>query len=319
MNSSRVLPQGEQAALFNGVFYNVPGLFSFSPLVYRYIDAVEAKFGYNVPIISMYGAPPTKWNGGRLLIQDADCFKDKKKIEREIIGAVMHNITPLITFSNLCISSEDLNDSIGNYILEIINEVSGGVIVASKIIESYIRERYPQIKVHASVIYTALNENRTSVYYEVLSKNYDKFVVHPDDLYRISLLEQIPKENSEILINERCGLNCKMRKQHYESISREQQSCVNGNFEYEYFLKKCSMIPESKQLYLRNDNISCTVDELESILKYGFRYVKLQGRIDNLYTIFFDIMRYTLDNTIVFPHLYPIFNYEIAHFIKEGK
>ena len=166
----------------------------------------------------------------------------------------------MITFFNLCISYEDLNDSIGNYILEIINEVGGGVIVASNIIESYIRERYPKIKVHASVIYTALNENRTSIYYEMLSEKYDKFVVHPDDLYRSSLLKQIPKENAEIMINERCGINCNIRLQHYESISREQKSCVNGEFEYEYFLKKCSMIPENKQLYLRNNNISFTVD-----------------------------------------------------------
>ena len=169
------------------------------------------------------------------------------------------------------------------------------------------------------VVCTALNENRTSAYYEMLSRNYDKFVVHPDDLYRSSLLKQIPKRNSEILINERCGLNCKMRRQHYESISREQRSCINGNFKYEHFLDKCSMIPESKQLYLKDNNISCTVDELGNILRYGFRYVKLQGRVDNLYTTFFDIIRYTLDNTIAFPHLYPIFNCEIARFMKEGK
>lgn len=311
--NNRFLPQGKDALLFDNVDYNIPGLFIFSELIYKYVETVKNKFNLDLPIRTVYGAPSIKWNGGRLLFNHPI---SKKEIEEELIKPIDYKIVPLLSFSNLYISKEDLNDEIGNYILGILNEIKGEVIVSSPILEMYIRELYPNMPVHVSVICTAFEENRSAAYYNSLSCKYSTYVVNPDDNFNIELLKALPKSNAEILINERCKLNCDMRKHHYESISREQNALSQNKYKDEHFLNTCSMIPENKQLNCNKNNISCSMSEIKKILSLGFKNIKIQGRLDNLYSVFFDIMRYTLENDVAFPNLYPIFNYEIEKYIR---
>ena len=48
----------------------------------------------------------------------------------------------------------------GNAILAMADEVGGGVIVSTPLLRDYIRAKYPNIEVHASVIMTAFPEQR---------------------------------------------------------------------------------------------------------------------------------------------------------------
>lgn len=318
MHDRHILPQKNDAILLSNVDYNVPGLFSFSELVYRYIDIVKCKFDVSLPIVTIYGSPAIKWNSGRLLLHSDD-WSEKKKISNEILSAYNNGIIPLLTFSNPTISLSDLNDSVGNYILNILDEIHGEVIVTSPILEEYISEYYPNVKIHLSVISTSYQKHRTLSYYKDLSSKYHRFVIHPDDLFDDELICAIPKDNAEIMINERCKFKCEMRDKHYDSISREQQSLISNQWQDEHFLSKCNMIPEIKQCYSYRNNISCSISEVQTLVSYEYKHIKLQGRLDNLYTFFFDLMRFTLENNVAFPHLYPIFNYEIEEFQKRGK
>ena len=306
------LPQHFSAALFQNVHYNLPGLFQFSDLLYIFLDAVRRKFSYDIPVSYIYGSPLCKWNGGRV-IMNIHKRLSHEEIKEELFRANEYGITPLLTFSNLSIDEALLEDKLCNDILEILRQTGGDIIVASPLLEQYIRKYYPEIKIHASVIKTVFAP-RTSEYYAQLSEKYYYYVVHPDDNYNSELLRSIPTHNAEILVNEHCFHKCKQRAGHYNSISREQISIANKAFQYENFLECCSAIPECKQLYSSRRNISCSIADIQDLLKLGFSYIKIQGRIDNIYSAFFDIMRYTLENDIAFPSLYPIFCSQIEKY-----
>lgn len=316
MHDRHFLPQKSDAVLLSNVDYNIPGLFTFSELVYKYISIVKAKFDVSLPIATIYGSPAVKWNSGRLLLHSNNDWSDNENIKKEILSARNNGITPLLTFSCPTISLSDLDDTVGNYILSILNDIEGEVIVTSPILENYILDHFPKVRIHLSVISISYQQNRTLAYYNELSSKYHRFVIHPDDLFDDELIRTIPKHNSEIMINERCKYKCEIRAKHYESISREQQSLLSSQWKDEHFLKKCNMIPELKQCYSHKNNISCSIPEVKTLVSYGYRHIKLQGRLDNLYTFFFDLMRFTLENNVAFPHLYPIFNYEIDEYQK---
>lgn len=314
MRNDDNLPQCVSAAAFPNAVYNVPGLFQFSPLICRYLDYAERKFGFRIPIRYLYGAPPVKWNGGRLILhQTAPALP---AIEGEIRNIASRGIIPLVTFSNVLVSESDLGDPLCNEILRILDEVSGGAIISSDVLLRYIREHYSGIRIHASVIMCAVEQNRTAAYYQELSSWYDHYVVHPDDLFDIGLLREIPYQNAELLINERCFRGCPIRREHYMSISREQISRTNGTAINEKFLNHCMAIPEHKQLDSKRRNISLSVVETRQLLDLGFGTIKLQGRTDDLTVFFFDLMRYTLEPEAAFPAMFPAFFCEIQDYLK---
>ena len=314
MRNDDNLPQGVSAATFPDTVYNVPGLFQFSPLICRYLDYAERKFSFRIPIKYLYGAPPVKWNGGRLLLhQTAPALP---AIEDELRNIASRGIIPLVTFSNVLISESDLKDPFCNEILRILDEVSGGVILSSDVLLRYIRGHYPGIPIHASVIMCAAEQERTVAYYQELSSRFDHYVVHPDDIFDIGLLREIPCPNAELLINERCFRGCPIRREHYMSISREQISRTNGIVMDEKFLNHCMAIPEHKQLDSNCRNISLSIAETRQLLDLGFRTIKLQGRTDDLTVFFFDLMRYTLEPETAFPAMFPAFFCEIQDYLK---
>ncbi len=152
----------------------------------------------------------------------------REEIYQELAGAKARGITPLLTFSAPVLSQEDLADPAGNAILAMADEVGGGVIVSTPLLRDYIRAKYPNIEVHASVIMTAFPEQRDEGYYASLAREYDRFVVHPDDNFRLDLLEKIPKDRAEIILNERCVYQCHQRKEHYLSIVEDQAALIQG-------------------------------------------------------------------------------------------
>lgn len=305
-------PQSDAAVLIKDVSYIIPGLFLCSALIGTYTACVWDKFGCKLPIKYIYGSPQCRWNGGRTLLQVS-----KFDVEKEFESVTEKEFVPLLTFSNTQISTSDLEDEMCNRLLEQLVHYKGEVICASKLLEKYIRDKFPKLGIHASVIKTATTESRDTEFYKKLSENYEYYVIHPDDNFDTKLLSTVPKHNAELLLNERCFYGCKQRLAHYQAISKEQITLSDNNWKYLNFLSACDAIPEHKQLKTKQRNISCTISEFEKLHNMGFSRFKLQGRTDNLYTLFFDIMRYTLDNMYAFPALYPVFCFEIENYYKE--
>ncbi|MGP1490160.1 MAG: hypothetical protein ACTTI6_03720 [Treponema sp.] len=310
------LPQKQEVLLFKDVEYSVPGLFLFSNLIFRLNEIVSSKFSQTLPVKYLYGSPVCIWNGGRLLLNKTKQKFDEQSLLSELKSCISHKIVPLITFSNMLITENDLSDRIGNFILKAVSDFGGEVIVANEILKKYINNTYPNIKLHASVLLTVYNE-RSARFYINLSKQYQHFVVHPDDNFNLDLLDIIPKSNAEILVNERCGLCCTIRQKHYESIAKDQIDFVNGCYEDQSFLSGCKFIPENKQAETKLRNISLSIDEVAILVNKGFKLIKLQGRADNFYSFFFDLLRYTLEPKIAFPTIFPIFTYFIEDYMRD--
>lgn len=314
MRYELILPQEKTALLFPLVSYNIPGLFQYSDIIYHLIEIVNDKFSVKLPIKYLYGSPNLKWNSGRLIKNQRDYSIDY--IHKELIKALDYGIKPLITCSNQLITKEDLLDIKGNEVLKLINEINGSIIVVSPILKQYIQDKYKNIEIHASVIITSFYENRDIAFYEKLSKEYEFYVIHPDDNFDLQFLSTLPKNNAEIIINERCVFGCSQRKQHYESIAKEQMMSKSGYYADLKFLSKCNFIPEYKQEKTKFRNISLSIDELKKINELGFNSFKLQGRTDNPYVFLFDLLRYTLESQVAFPTVFPIMSFYLSKYYK---
>ena len=312
---SSLLPQGDQAALVPGAAYSVPGLFLYADLIYACLDQVEAKFGYRIPVRYLYGSPKVLWNGGRLVLTDN--HYTHQQLYDELAGAAARGITPLLTFSMTRMTPEDLADPAGNELLEMVAQVKGGVIVVHPLLRDYIRQHYPQVEVHASVVLTSFEKNRDLAYYEGLARDYDRYVVHPDDNFRPDLLAQLPKAQGEIILNERCVFHCPQRKEHYLSTTDDQRILLGGEGELSCFLDRCPFVPDFKQGRTKERNISLTTQDEVRLGEMGYRLFKLQGRLDIPYVFFFDFFRYTLENQVAFPAMYPPFAFTIRNYLKE--
>lgn len=316
IRDSFVLPQKEDAALFQNVNYNVPGLFLYSELLLCLLDLIREKFGYEVPIKFMYGAPQTRWNGGRLILNKYKSDFSLSGIEKELISISKRGITPLLTFSNVLIEEDDLQDEYCNQLLKMMSEIGAGAIVSSDLLAKYIKTKYPEIQLHQSVISTAFKKNRDELFYKEISSSNSYYVVHPDDNFDMDLLKKIPKSNAEIIINERCFYRCNQRNNHYISISSDQRKQNNNEKKYSDFLSGCNAMPEIKQGASKQNNISLSIDEIKSIVELGFTSLKIQGRSDSLYSFFFDFLRYTLEPNVAFPNMYNIFVQYIENYLK---
>lgn len=310
-----ILPQGPQAALMPGAAYSVPGLFLYSSLVYQCLDQVEAKFGYRIPVRYLYGSPQARWNCGRPVIVDHGYTMED--IQAELQGTLDRGITPLLTFSMPRMTERDLEDPLGNAILDLLNRLGGGVIVSSPLLRDHIRANYPNIELHASVIMTSFEENRDEAYYKTLSQNYSRYVVHPDDNYDLDLLARLPKDRAEIMLNERCVRHCAQRGEHYLTNTQDQAVALEGTGQYTGFLRRCPFVPDYKQQTTPARNISLTGEEAKALSDMGFGLFKLQGRLDIPYAFFFDFLRYTLENEVAFPAMYPPFCFAIRAWERE--
>ena len=310
-----ILPQGPQAALMPGAAYSVPGLFLYSSLVYQCLDQVEAKFGYRIPVRYLYGSPQARWNCGRPVIVDHGYTMED--IQTELQGALDRGITPLLTFSMPRMTQRDLEDPLGNAVLDLVNRLGGGVIVSSPLLRDHIRANYPNIELHASVIMTSFEENRDEAYYESLARDYSRYVVHPDDNYDLDLLARLPKDRAEIMLNERCVRHCAQRGEHYLTNTQDQAVALEGTGQYTGFLRRCPFVPDYKQQTTPARNISLTGEEARALADLGFGLFKLQGRLDIPYAFFFDFLRYTLENEVAFPAMYPPFCFAIRAWERE--
>ena len=309
-----ILPQGDAAALMPGASYSVPGLFLYSDLIYAALDQVKAKFDYDIPVKFIYGSPQVRWNCGRPVLVDHG-YTDAD-LEAELRKAVDRGITPLLPFSSPVITEEELADPRGNVLLSLLDRLGGGVIVVSSLLEDYIRTNYPNIQLHASVIMTCYGADRTPDYYRDLSRRYDRYVVHPDDNFDLDLLDQLPRQGAEIMVNERCVRNCPQRGDHYLANAQDQITMIEGGREFTGFLDRCPNVPDFKQQTTRERNASLTARECQDIRAMGYDLFKLQGRLDIPYAFFFDFFRYTLENEVAFPAMYPPFCFAIRNHLK---
>lgn len=174
-------------------------------------------FREGVEIGSFYGTfPPSIWNGGRVMFGNCD----KKFIKGIIKYWSDRNIPLRFTYTNPMIEEKHLSDQFCNMIMNYADNGINGCIVASPILEDYIRKNYPNFKITSSTCKRIREEN---VLHSELEKDYHLVVLDYDFNNNFEVLEKIPdKEKCEILVNPCCNPECKNRSDHYKVIGLEQ-------------------------------------------------------------------------------------------------
>ncbi|MCQ2416979.1 MAG: hypothetical protein MJ071_04100 [Oscillospiraceae bacterium] len=174
-------------------------------------------FREGVEIASVYGAfPPALWNGGR--IQTGNC--DPRFIKGVLKAFNDRGIPLRFTFTNPILEEKHLEDAFCNAVMRYADNGLNEVIVASPLLEEYIRKQYPRFKITSSTCKRIIN--RDELYSEV-EKDYHIVVIDYDLNHDFETLRRITdKKKCELLVNAVCNPSCPTRSEHYRVIGRQQ-------------------------------------------------------------------------------------------------
>lgn len=303
--------------------FHVGGLFTHDQTLRCCHEIVTEFFDVALPIASVHGAPPFEWNGGRpfCLYNDGACSYNKislEKIEKTLRNYDQLGIACNCVFSNHLLEEIDLKNEYGNSILDMLctynSSSKNGVILANPLLLHHIRYKFPTLKVISSVINATIYNKKRLLYYTENNGQYDRIVIHPDD-NDISYLSQLSPQGMEILINESCLPNCKMREKHYELIAQASREDLTSKAEYsgsaaeklEQSMKQCKSMPLMKQAGQKQNNLVLSHSQLKAIYNLNFRDFKIQGRKMSKHMLAFELFRYLLEPEIAFPLAYTAF------------
>lgn len=251
-------------------------------------------FREGVEIASIYGTfPPAVWNGGRLQTGRCD-----ESFVKQVLSEFNKRGVPLrFTFTNPVLEEEHLKDEFCNRILQLADNGLNECIVASPLLEDYLRTNYPNFKLTSSTCKRITNPEKLVAETE---KDYHIVVIDYDLNHNYDALEKIEdKSKCEILVNACCEPKCPYRSAHYRSIGKQQilysahvrnnpevpfdfESTVaetgfkNGSFNCEYM--------EYSLFQVKDLANHITPDEIwNKYIPMGFEQFKIEGRtFDNL-------------------------------------
>ena len=255
--------------------YHLPGLFEFYDFYIEFLPLYYDHKDWFYPwcdIASIYGSPEAcLWGGGRT--------SDGKADAKDVFSLMnTYGISSRLTFSNSLLKEEDLLDEKCNKLCRLLekSKVPGGVIVFSKLLEDYLKNKFSSLYLVSST--TKVLTNFKDFYEEVRNPDF-KYVV-PDfrlnhEFEKFSQLTQDEKDKIEFLCNECCDFSCNSRKACYENVSRKnlglsvkEHKCVskdaNGGYRF--------------SLAMKNPSFISIKDIQEKYLPFGFSNFKIEGR-----------------------------------------
>lgn len=174
----------------------------------------------NEQINYVYGAPKCAWSGGRV---SNITSQNVRFLEQIIYKIKSYNVTPSFTFTNTSITKELLNDSFCNALLKIISKSSSEIILVSDLLYEYIKDKYPNIKLCASVLkstYQNIKNLDETEHINKLIDRFDRVVIRPE--YAINndgnfnKIKDISK--IELIVNQACAMNCYCANKDYKLI-----------------------------------------------------------------------------------------------------
>jgi hypothetical protein len=296
-------------------------MFVYHPIVLGFLGVVDVGFRCRPGIEAMHGAPAVPWNAGRI---EPLPFK-MGELYGTLNALYARNVGCFLTFTNHLLETDDLQDSTCNFLLDCIalRPDLNGVILASDLLSKYIAGKYPDLRQIASITKVTVEAGRGKAsYYRELGKRFYRYIVHPDDCHDPQLLDQLDRGKAEIIVNENCLRECTLRARHYELIAKTQKAGEvhlplpagapanvpaepyppgSAARELEEAMAECPSIPLNRQINRRRRNCNFTRGELRAVYDMGFRYFKLQGRRDNVYTYVYDLTRYILEPNFAAP------------------
>lgn len=229
----------------------------------KFYDGVEIKAVYG----SFYGAI---WNGGRL----KPGISDRERIKSSLAYFNEKGIPCRFTWTNSLLEEKHLNDTYCNLIMNEGNNGLNEAIVNMKLLEDYIREAYPKYKIISSTTKCILDIDEFN---EELKKDYKLVVLDYRNNNNYEFLEKIEdKGRVEIVLNEICSPDCKVRKEHFDYHSKMQLNYETLN-SYDW---ECNDGSEGFYKSFKNRSF-VKLEDLQRLKEMGFKHFKIQGRYGN--------------------------------------
>lgn len=273
------------------ITWNIAALYVYDKYMFSIIDEFKRQ-KRKIPFNYVFGGPPNcKWHGGRSMGRNKYSIPNQEKIIEEYNK---RGIGCRFTFSYYDITEEDLNDPVGNHILNYANylssvyNVKNGVIISSDLLYDHIKERYTNLELICSLVKPTMESEcwklDTPEYYNNLCKKYDIVVINPARLIYDDFLEKLEdKSKIEIITNVECQRFCPNQANHYivqwnldqkinsgQNFSKEKTDIMN-------MFKKCNLVNN-----MVSDPMIVSEQLFNHLISMGFTNFKLQGRDRNI-------------------------------------
>lgn len=242
-------------------------------------------FHENTKIASIFGCfPGCIWNGGSTNFYP---YWFRREIEWLIrwYNEVL-NIPIRFTFTNPLIQEKHLDDAYGNLIAELGHNGRNEILTSSRILENYLREKYPNYKYCASIVGTDTEPYATDPHYGLvvmgrrMNNNWD-------------YLDTVPWEDRakiEFLCNDPCPSECTRIYSHYRDLGRAQIEMDPA-----YNRIDCSMMGKRGVLQRYNtrhlDSYISREMIINNYLPKGYNQFKVSGR-GNVWRMISNICEY---------------------------
>lgn len=249
----------------------------------------------------VHGAPLFLWNSGRVHPRSA-CTPEQMR--NAGLAYAHRGIAVDLTFTNNLLKPEHMNNPLGNSLLEFFEKTANpteqnAVICASDALYDHVGKNFPKLKRVSSILKVSCEGGRGKPdYYRRLAERFDKVMIHPDDARNFEMLAQLEdKDRYEVIVNEYCIRDCKLRARHYKYVSN-----LALNF-FGYFDEKF------EELWHKNGcndlnvlvgdpartTVALSLDEMTWLYDLGFRKFKVQGRgMRNGGGVIIDLLRLAL-------------------------
>jgi len=215
--------------------------------------------------------PNCTWNGGRAIW--GRCYN---KYEQQAISEEFNTRgVPLrLVMTNLELTKNDVHDRYANYIMKNLHNGFNQVLVASPILEEYIRKEYYAYPIVRSILAAE------DIYYDDSDK-YLMSVLKRNKNIDIDFLQSIEhKEKVEILVNETCHKDCTREYDHYRALSKIQL------FQEEESFPDAQCVWGDCRINRRNNPYMISRQKIKEIYEpMGFCNFKLAGRGNGQKTI----------------------------------
>lgn len=243
--------------------------------------------------------PNMTWNGGGYNMGELMYLKD---IEKLLDYYDDLNIALQLTCTNPCLEEIDMYDRYCNAVLErFISHPLNSILVASPVLENYIRNKYPDAKIDWSIVATTQPENINLDYNNYLD-NYNRIVIpriHSKDFDYLSRIDETKRDKIEILCTDPCPANCPRMASHYKDYTRTTLFLTS---EMEF---PCTMLDREDLFTFKHKNDRIFYEELPKYQELGYEHFKISGRKDQT-TVIQNLIPYTVK---------PEYQYEMVFYL----
>lgn len=252
--------------------FNIPGLYYKKDITIKFIEYClnhPEEIAENTQIGAVYDSIPyCIWNGGRVFTKYQQASKKDILELKHIFNEIFNIPIRLICTSNQ-IEEKHLSNRFCNLTLDLLQDGPNEIVVASDILENYIRNKYPTYKIISSTTkcLTNLNDSLNEI-----DKDYYQVCLDYNLNHNFEFLKNIQnKEKIEFLINAICPPGCPNRRLHYELNSKSMLNYQNS------YVIECLIKEGINTINCYKNSIQ--PQEIKEVYEpMGFENFKLEGR-----------------------------------------